>query len=300
MLSTDIVEENYVMEQYTKFRTDTRKPKVKLAPNSCDCQIHVFGDPGKYPLRQQSAYTPPQEATIGEALRMHRALGIDRGIIVQSTAYGTDHKTLIDALAAAGPNYRGVAIVDDSVSDTELLRLHEAGVRGGRFNFWKQLNIVPTAEGFLRSIDRIKEYGWHAKIHSAGDEWLELTNLLAKVTIPVVIDHMGHPELGKGPNQPSIKMILNLLRKENWWVMVSNGDRVSAEEQGWSDALPFAQMLIEAAPDRSIWCTDWPHVQYRKPMPNDADLVDYFYRAAPDPVQRQKILVDNPARLLAF
>ncbi|MFP6733543.1 MAG: amidohydrolase family protein, partial [Rhodospirillales bacterium] len=154
--------------------------------------------------------------------------------------------------------------------------------------------------GFHRSIDRIKEYGWHAKIHSAGDEWLELTDLLAKVTIPVVIDHMGHPELGKGLNQPSIKMILNLLRKENWWIMVSNGDRVSAEEHGWSDALPFARMLIEAAPGRSIWCTDWPHVQYTKPMPNDAELVEFLYQVAPDPVQRQNILVDNPARLLAF
>ena len=288
------------MEQYSKFRADTRKPNMALPPDSCDCQIHVFGDLEKYPLRRQSAYPPPPEAVIGEGLRMHRALGLDRGVIVQSTAHGTDHKILFDALAAAGPNYRGVAIVDDNVSDSELLRLHEAGVRGARFNFWKQLNIAPTAEGFLRSIDRIKEYGWHAKVHSAGDEWLELTDLLAKVKIPIVVDHMGHPELRKGLDQPAIKMILDLLRKENWWILVSNGDRVSAEEQGWSDALPFARMLVEASPDRSIWCTDWPHVQYTNPMPNDADLVEFFYRAAPDPVQRRKILVDNPARLLAF
>ena len=110
----------------------------------------------------------------------------------------------------------------------------------------------------------------------------------------------GHPDLRKGLDQPMIKMLLNLLRNENWWVSISNEDRFSAENQDWGDALPLAQMLLEAAPDRSIWCTDWPHVQYTKPMPNDAELVEFLYQVAPDPVQRQNILVDNPARLLAF
>ena len=260
----------------------------------------MFGDVETYPLRKENVYPPPAEATIIEARRMHAALGIDRGVIVQATAHGTDHKILLDALATAGPNYRGVAIIDDSVSDAELLRLHEAGVRAARFNFWKQLNIVPTPDGFLRTIDRVKAYGWHAKVHSAADEWLELADLLVQVEIPIVIDHMGHPDLGLGLDQPSIKMLFELLRKENWWVMVSNADRVSAEDNTWSDALPLAQKLIEAAPDRSIWCTDWPHVQYHKPMPNDAELLEFLYRAAPNLAQRRKLLVDNPARLFGF
>ena len=231
---------------------------------------------------------------------MHATLGIERGVIVQATAHGTDHKILIDGLAAAGPNYRGVAIIDDSVSDEELHRLHEAGVRGARFNFWKQLNIVPTPDGFLRSIERVKPLGWHAKVHSAGDEWLEIADLLDQVEIPIVIDHIGHPDLSRGLDQPALEMLFGLLEKDNWWVMVSNADRCSVETDTWSDALPLAQRFIEAAPDRAIWCTDWPHVQYRKPMPNDAELLEFLYRAAPDPEQRRKILVDNPARLFGF
>lgn len=288
------------MEQFPKFRADTRKPNAPPPPKSCDCQVHVFGDPEKYPLRRGGAYPPPSDATMTEALRMHRTLGLERGVVVQATVHGTNHGILYDALAEGGQNYRGIAIVDDSVSDQELRRMQEAGVRGARFNFWKQLNIAPTPEGFLRSLDRIKEVGWHAKVHSAGDEWLELKGLLAKAEIPVVIDHMGHPELRKGLNQPAIQMLLGLLRNENWWVMISNADRVSAEENGWSDALPLAQKLIESAPDRAIWCTDWPHVQYRKRMPNDAELLEFLYAAAPDPAHRRKVLVDNPARLFGF
>lgn len=288
------------MEQFSKFRADTRTPSPPPPPKSCDCQVHVFGDPNKYPLRRESAYPPPADATVNEALRMHRALGLERGVIVQATVHGTNHRILYDALAAAGPTYRGIAIVDDSVTDQELRRLHEAGVRGARFNFWKQLNIAPTPDGFLRSIARIKEYGWHAKVHSAGEEWLEVKDLLTKVDIPVVIDHLGHPDLRKGLQQPALQMLFDLLQNENWWIMISNFFRISAEDHGWSDALPLAQKLIEAAPDRAIWCTDWPHVQYRKPMLNDAEIIEFLYRATPDPVQQRKILADNPARLFDF
>jgi predicted TIM-barrel fold metal-dependent hydrolase len=288
------------MEQFSKFRADTRKPNEAPPPNSCDSQVHVFGDPEKYPLRRGGAYPPPSDATMTEAIRMHRTLGISRGVVVQATVHGTNHSIIYDALAEGGKNYRGIAIVDDTVSDQELRKMHEAGFRGARFNFWKQLNIAPTPEGFLRSLDRIKEYGWIAKVHSAGDEWLDLKDLLLKAKIPIVIDHMGHPEIDRGIDQPCVNMLLDLLRHENWWVMISNADRFSAQTQQWSDALPLAQRLIAAAPDRVIWCTDWPHVQYRKPMPNDAELLEFLYRAAPDSAVRKKILVDNPAKLFGF
>lgn len=288
------------MEQFSKFCADTRKPNEAPPADSCDCQVHVFGDPEKYSLRRGGAYPPPSDATMTEAMRMHRTLGVSRGVVVQATVHGTNHSILYDALAEGGKNYRGIAIVDDTVSDQELRKMHEAGVRGARFNFWKQLNIAPTPEGFLRSLDRIKEYGWHAKVHSAGDEWLDLKDLLLKAKIPIVIDHMGHPELGRGVDQPCVNMLFDLLRHENWWVMISNADRFSAQTQKWSDALPLAQKLIAAAPGRAIWCTDWPHVQYRKPMPNDAELLEFLYRATPDPAVRKQILVDNPSKLFGF
>lgn len=288
------------MPTFSKFRTDTRAPNKAPPPGSCDSQVHVFGDLERYPVRAGAAYPSPADATIDAALAMHRALGLDRGVVVQATAHGTDHRIVVDALAKAGPNYRGIAIVNDSVSDRDLEKLHEVGVRGARFNFWKQLNIAPAPDEFLRTLDRIKALGWHAKIHSAGAEWLDIKDLMAKVKIPAVIDHMGHPELRHGLDQPAVKMLRDLLRNENWWVMISNPDRFSAQQARWEDALPLARMLIEAAPDRAIWCTDWPHVQYVKPMPNDAELLEFLYEAAPDPVQQRKILVDNPAKLFGF
>src|SRR4030081_2266943 len=286
--------------QFPKFRDATRAPAPAPPANSCDCQVHVFGDPRRYPLRKSGAYPPPEDATFEAARRMHRALGVDRGVVVQATVHGTNHAILLDALAGQ-PSYRGVAIVDDSVSDRDLQRLHDAGVRGARFNFWKFLNIVPTPAEFERSIDRIRHFGWHAKIHAVGEEWIELKGLLQKVDIPVVIDHMGHPHAADGLDHPAFRFILDLLKNENWWVMLSNGDRCSARDAPFDDIVPFGKTLAEAAPDRAIWCTDWPHVRYDKPnMPNDAELLELLYRYVPDPSRQKKILVDNPQKLFGF
>jgi 2-pyrone-4,6-dicarboxylate lactonase len=286
--------------EYPKFRDDTRAPNPLPPPKSCDCQLHVFGDPQRYPLRTGGAYVPPKEATFEAAQRMHRALGIERGVVVQSTVHGTNHSILLDALRGQ-PNYRGIAIVDDSVSDRELQRMHDAGVRGARFNFWKMLNIAPTPAVFERSIDRITQFGWHAKIHAVGTEWIELRDLLKKVKIPIVVDHMGHVHSEDGLDHPAFLLILDLLRNENWWVLLSSGDRNSATGHPWDDMVPFGQKLVTAAPDRAIWCSDWPHVRYEKPkMPDDAEILELLYRFAPDPVLRRKILVDNPARLFGF
>ncbi|HXP30530.1 MAG TPA: amidohydrolase family protein [Stellaceae bacterium] len=288
------------MEQYPTFQRDTRKPSRPPPPKSCDCQVHVFGDPAKFPLRSGGAYRPPADATFATAQRMHRTLGLERGVVVQSTVHGTDHRTLFDALAGQ-PNYRGIALIDDSVSDKEIERLHEVGVRGARFNFWKMLNIVPSHAGFERAIDRIKHLGWHAKIHATDAEWPELADLLKKVKIPAVIDHLGHLDIRKGVDDPVFRLLLDFVKRENWWMMVSNADRISAMAQSWDDVVPYARKFIETAPDRIIWCTDWPHVRYDKPaMPNDAELLELVYRFAPEPELQRKILADNPARLFGF
>ena len=287
------------MDDYVKFRSDTRKPSVAPPPKSCDSQVHVFGPVDRYATRAGASYVPPADADGEAAERMHRTLGLEYGVIVQATAYGADNRAMIDALKGR-PNYRGVAIVDDSISDQELRRMHEAGVRGARFNFWKQLNIVPTPEGFERSIARISELGWHARIHAAGDEWLGLKDLLSKPKIQMVIDHMGHPDLRGGVDQPVLKLLRDFLKRENWWVMISNADRFSPKENIWDDVAPIADAYLKTAPDRAIWCTDWPHVQYRKPMPNDAELLEFLYLVTPDSELRRKVLADNPARLHGF
>jgi predicted TIM-barrel fold metal-dependent hydrolase len=153
---------------------------------------------------------------------------------------------------------------------------------------------------FERSIARIAEYGWHARIHAVGSEWLELKELLAKPKITMVIDHMGHPDVRAGVDQPATQLLREFLKRENWWVMISNPDRFSASEETWDDVLPFARSFMEAAPDRAIWATDWPHVMYHRRMPDDAELLEFLFRAAPGAELRRKILAENPARLHGF
>src|SRR5262249_23324769 len=124
--------------------------------------------------------------------------------------------------------------------------------------------------------------------------------LLAKPKIQMVIDHMGHPDLRGGVDQPVLRQLRDFLKRDNWWVMLSNADRFSASEKGWDDVLPIAKSFLAAAPDRAIWSTDWPHVQYRRPMPNDAELLEFLFRVVPAGELRRKVLADNPARLHGF
>lgn len=286
------------MEEFPPFERNTRVPDPLPPRGSCDGQIHVFADVARYPVRPGTVYAPPQ-GSFEDAKRVHRTLGIDRGIVAQATPYGTDHRLLLDVLAGE-KNYKGVAIIDDTVSDNELLRLHEAGIRGARFNFAKFLHIVPSVESFLHSIARIQELGWYAKIHAVGDELLEHEKLFRTLTLPVLLDHLGHVDFSRGLKQPSCAFILDMLKNHGWWIMISNGDRWARKGPPWEEAVPFMQAFAEAAPDRTIWGTDWPHVRYRRAMANDADLIELLYRAVPDLEFRRRILVDNPARLFGF
>jgi predicted TIM-barrel fold metal-dependent hydrolase len=276
-----------------------RPPAEPPPPGSCDCQVHIYHpDRERYPLAAKQAYDLPAGA-MEDALRMHRALGLERGVVVQATLYGADNRLMADSIAGR-PNYRGIAIVDDSVSDAELVRLDGLGVRGARFNFSSVLGITPSNDEFRRSIRRISELGWHARINAAGEGLLDIGDLLRDVSCPVVLDHMAHVQFSRGMNQPVFALALDLLANENVWIMLSCADRRSALDYPWSDTVPFGRRLLEAAPDRAVWSTDWPHVKYGKPMVNDGALLELLYRFAPEPAVRRAVLVDNPARLMGF
>lgn len=280
------------------FRPETRAP-ARLAPaGSVDAQIHVFGDPVAYPLAPGRVYDPPFDATFAEAQRMHRSLGIAHGVIVQPTGYGTDHTLLLDCLAE-NPAYRGTAIVDDTVTDAELERLHAAGVRGARFNFKRVMGAIPADDVFARSIRRIAELGWHAKVRSSPDELLAYEPLLRTIDIAVVIDHMGHVDAGLGPDQPACRLIVDLLANHGWWIMLSNADKYV--DPPWDAAVEVAQAFIAAAPDRTLWATDWPHLGFHDRVPqSDADRLELFYRYAATEETVHRILVENPRRLYDF
>jgi predicted TIM-barrel fold metal-dependent hydrolase len=282
---------------------ETRLPVPAPPPKSCDCQFHIYADATAYPTRPQPPY-PPIDASFGDAQKMHRALGFERGVIVHSAIYGSDHRLLLDSLegSAARGNYRATANIDDSVDDRQMARLSAAGVMAARINFVRYLTMTPGANAVARIFDRLREIGWHARLHVVGDDLVEHAAFLRSVKdVPMVIEHMGHVDFARGLEQPACRFILEMLRHQNCWMMASNGNRDSTMESGWDDAVPYGNAFIAAAPDRTIWGTDWPHPQWPKRMMNDAEEVELFYRYVDyDPALIQKILVDNPARLYGF
>jgi predicted TIM-barrel fold metal-dependent hydrolase len=284
-----------------------------LPKGACDSQIHVFADSSKYPPRHpKPLYVPPAgEGTVENALAMFETLGLDRFVITQATIYGTDASLMCDVLRAQPPDKaRGIAIVDDTVLDKALLDMHEAGVRAARFNFQKRFGLVPDFADFHRQLARIGEMGWFAKVFCGPDELAEVAPELRKTKSTIVFDHMGQLWFGKGLEQPGMARLLDFLRDERFWMMLSNGDRGSPGYP-WDDAVPFGRAFYEAAPDRCIWGSDWPHVSrwirheapernYRSQGTSDADRLALALRYLPDDAAIRRVFVDNPVRLFGF
>jgi len=280
--------------QYLPFDPNPRTPKEAPPRNSCDSQFHISGE--GYKTRPGATYHSTG-ATYEAARKMHKALGIDRGIIVQSTVYATDHTIVLDALAALGPNYKAIGVIDDTLSDSDLARLKQGGVCGVRFSFSKRLNLVPSPELFAHSAARCKELGWVLKINLGDD----LAPLVATVKglrdQPVVIDHMARV---RGLGDRNLGAMCDLLKQGNVWLMMSNGHRVSTRPH-FDEAVAVGKEYIKTNPDRLIWGSDWPHPLHEEFMPNDADLLELFYRYTDnDQALRRRILVDNPAKLFGF
>lgn len=288
------------MADYLPFDPDPRPPAVMPPPRSCDSQFHVFGPPERYPVRPGAAYEMPS-ATIERALAMHRTIGIERGVIVQATTYGADHQVVLDALAVAGPGYRACAnaAVLSEKDDAYLDRLHAAGVRGARFSR-QSLGIALSAAEQQRAFARLRELGWYAKVQPEAAGIVENIAAFESLEIPVVLDHMGRPDPGRGESDPSLRKVIELLGRGNFWVMLSLAEKISRAGEPWDDVLPIAQALVTAAPDRCIWGSDWPHPVSVKQPPNEGALLDLLFRMVPDPSLRQRVLVDNPARLFGF
>ncbi len=288
------------MAAYLAFDPNPRTPKKAPPPKSCDSQFHVLGPADKYPVRPGAAYEMPS-ATWAAALRMHKALGIERGIVVQPTTYGADHSATLDGIAALGPNYRGCAnaVVLSERDDAYIAKLHEGGVRGARFSR-QSLGIALTDREMERSLARVRELGWYAKIQPEANGIAENIAPFEKLEIPVLLDHMGRPDPHGGASDPSLAKVVELLKRGNFWVMLSLTEKISKAGAPWDDVIPVARTLIETAPDRVVWASDWPHPVSTKQPPNECDLLEQLYRYAPDDATLRKILVDNPAKLFGF
>lgn len=269
-----------------------------LPRGACDAHCHIFGPAAVFPFAANRSYTPedaPKEALFA----LHDRLGIDRSVIVQPAAHGFDARAMLDAIAARPDRYRGIALVPLDVSAIDLARLHAGGVRGVRFNFVRRLGEPPPLEAFRRIAGLIAPLGWHVVLHVMPDDLDALDPYLEDIPIPYVIDHMARIAAAQGLEQKGFRRLLELLRDSRAWVKISAADRISADGSPFRDAAPFMRALIDAAPDRTLWGTDWPHPNITGPVPDEAVLLELLHETA-GPAGVQRILVDNPARLIGF
>jgi len=274
-----------------------RKPAFLLPRGACDTHVHIWGPFDRFPLAKGAPYTPP-ERTSDDLLALHERLGVDRAVIVQTTVYRADNRAMLDGIARSNGRWRGVALIDESFDDAAFRALHEGGVRGVRFGFVKHLGGVPDLALVRRTAARIAPMGWHLVLHLDAGNIPDFLEFFGEFSLPVVVDHMGRVPVRDGLDQTPFRLLLELLRRPNWWVKVSGAERISETGPPFTDAIPFAQRLIAAAPDRVLWGTDWPHPNVRW-EPDEADLVDLLPHFA-DAAALQQLLVDNPARLYGF
>ena len=278
---------------------DTRKPGFSPPPGSCDAHCHVFGPRDKFPYHPDSTYEPP-DAGKDRLKTLHDILGIDRAVIVQASCHGTDNRAMIDAIASSGGAYRGVCIANSRFTDAQFQELHEGGVRGVRFNFVSHLGGTPDLDGMKNVLDRVKHLGWHLVIHVNAEDIIRFQDFFQQFEMDIIVDHMGRVPCDKGTGQEAFRILKRFMQNDNWWCKVCGAERISSQGPPFHDAIPFARELLEIAPDRILWGTDFPHPNITRWMPNDGDLLDLVPLFATDKVLQKKVLVDNPARLYGF
>ena len=281
------------------------KPKFKVPQGAVDAHCHVFGPGAQFPYAPERKYTPC-DASKAELYALRDQLGFARNVIVQATCHGTDNRAMADACSASVGKARGVASVRRSVTDHELQVLHDAGVRGVRFNFVKRLVDFTPRDELFEIAGRICSLGWHIVVYFEASDLRELRDFFAALPTIVVIDHMGRPDTTKPVDGPEFESFLQLLRgHQNIWTKVSCPERLSVtgppalngERRAYRDVVPFARRVVETFPDRVLWGTDWPHPNLKHHMPDDGLLVDFIPHIATTPELQKMLLVTNPMRL---
>lgn len=276
-----------------------RRPALHMPAGATDCHAHVFGPQRRYPLLPHTHFVP-QHTPWPDYTALLRSLGCQRAVLVQPSVYGSDNRCIEHALEAAGDiALRAVAVVAPEVADTELERLHRLGFRGVRFNLASATKGLQLQDA-RRLADRIRHLGWHLQFFANFHDQPEIGALLTQLPVPVVIDHVGRVQASGGVQSPGFKALLRALAHDSCWVKLSAPYFVSADFPRYDDLDTLASALLKVAPDRVLWGTDWPHISARNKLQADADTVDLLSHWIPDACARQRVLVDNPARLYGF
>ena len=280
------------------FHPNPSKPRFVMPAGAVDAHCHVFGPAAEFPFAPERKYTPC-DASKHQLFALRDFLGITRNVVVQATCHGTDNRALVDALEHSAGMARGVASVSRDVTDAQLQAMHEAGVRGTRFNFVRRLVDFTPREVLAEIAARIAPLGWHVVVYFEAQDLPELWDFFTTLPTTVVVDHMGRPDVTKPLDGPEFALFMKLMQEHpNVWSKVSCPERLSKSgPPAYDDVVPFAKRLIETFPDRVLWGTDWPHPNMKSHMPDDGLLVDYVPKIAVTSEQQRKLLVDNPMRL---
>ena len=280
---------------------------------ACDCHTHIHGDPEKFPFFSGRVYTP-EMALPEEMAALHKALHMQRVVIVTPSVYGTDNSATLYGMHARGAGARGVAVIDDQTPEDELDAMGRAGVCGIRLNLATG-GINDPAVGRQRlqtAAERVKSRNWHVQMNTNLAMIAAIKDVVAASPVPVVFDHFGGARAELGPQQPGFDALVELVQSGKAYVKISGAYRASNLAPDYADVVPLAKALIAANPERVVWGTDWPHPNAamppgRKPTDvtlllqiDDGRLLNQLQVWAPDPEIRQKILVDNPVRLYRF
>jgi 2-pyrone-4,6-dicarboxylate lactonase len=277
-----------------------KTPKLKAPPGACDTHIHIFGPVADYPFHPGAAYHSP-DALPETYAQWQDTLGLERAVVIHPTALGAGvNARTLDTLAAEPERYRGVAVPEADIDTAGLQQMHDLGVRGCRFTSVGNYANAPGLDKQLAA--RIADFGWHAQFLLEGEQIPDMQSDILNLPCDVVIDHMGRVPAHLGVNHPAFQTLLRMLDTGKVWVKISGPMRFSNEDRmPYADTLPFAHALVAANPERLVWGSDWPHINYNKgEMPNDGDLLDMLLDWAPDEATRNRILVDNPAKLYDF
>lgn len=284
-------------KDYLPFHPQPSKPKFSVPAGAVDAHCHVFGPGEQFPYSPKRKYTPC-DASKHQLFALRDHLGFSRNVIVQASCHGTDNAALIDALEYAGELARGVAVVSPDITEQELQKMHDVGVRAVRFNFVKRLVDATPKEVFLGIAEKIKPFGWHIVVYFEAQDFDDIAPFLVELDTQIVIDHMGRPDVALGVDHPNFQKFVKLLvDNPQIWTKVSCPERLTQTPPDYSDVVPFAKLLVEKFPNQVLWGTDWPHPNMKSHMPDDGHLVDVIPLIATTPELQQALLIDNPMKL---
>lgn len=284
-------------EERVAFSEGSEPPRQAMPDPSCDCHMHIYDD--RFPAAPNATLRPPN-AKVDDYRALQARLGTTRTVVVTPSTYGTDNGCMLDALGRFGANARGIAVLDTTVTNAELNRLAEAGVRGIRFNM--AVGSVTTIDMIEPLAKRANDFGWHIQINMPPDQLVANESLLLRLPTPIVFDHMARVPVEVSPQR---EMVLSVVRRvvesgRGWVKLTAPYLGSKRGSPAYDDAGLVVADLVKLGPERMLWGTDWPHPTHQQHLPDDAVIVDRFFQWVPDEAQRRRILIDNPQVLYRF